>query len=217
MTLLTQSRFPTLWKIFQFCLGGSVDKRKLCRLKYKGQPRILEVGCSLGNIARGFVKIPHINYTGIDIDPVVIDYAQKDFVSQPNFRFLCEELPTFVQHSEEQFGYVLFAGVLHHVNDQLAQTMLDTARQLMPDDGALVVVEPLIPASEDHWFLHWFIKLEKGDHVRTGAEMAHLLQVPGLHLEEAEAHYVAASPFSWPKCARFGVYLLSKATVQAVT
>jgi hypothetical protein len=37
-----------------------------------------------------------------------------------------------------------------------------------------------------------------------------LYDLPGLKLEAAEVHYVGATPFSLPKCARFGVYSFSK-------
>ena len=37
---------------------------------------MLEVGCSVGNVARGFLRYPHIAYTGVDIDPAAIRSAQ---------------------------------------------------------------------------------------------------------------------------------------------
>lgn len=209
MTFLTQSRFPTLWGIFQYCIGGTVDKRRLCLLKYRGQKQILEVGCSLGNIAKVFLKLPHVKYMGIDIDPVVIRYAQRNFASYPNFRFLCQDLRSFAQQSDEKFDYILFAGILHHIDDKLAQSLLEAAKWLMPNDGSLVVVDPLMPELEDNWLIRWFIKLEQSRYVRKESEMCRLLHnVSGFQLEEAEVHYVGATPFSVPKCARFGVYEL---------
>lgn len=210
MPFLTQSRFPTLWKIFQFLIGGTIDKRKLCILKYQGQQQILEVGCSLGNIATVFQTFPDIQYTGIDIDPIVIQYAQKDFADYPNFRFLCQDLRDFSKKARD-FDYVVFAGVLHHIEDDLCKSLLMSAQKLMPEKGCLVVVDPLLPEPEDNWFIHWFLNLEQGQYVRKSSEMHQLLSnLPGLKLEAAEIHYVGAIPFSLPKCARFGVYSFSK-------
>jgi cyclopropane fatty-acyl-phospholipid synthase-like methyltransferase len=149
MPFLTQSRFPTLWKIFQFLIGGTIDKRKLCILKYQGQQQILEVGCSLGNIATVFQNIPGIHYTGIDIDPVVIRYAQKDFSNYPNFRFLCEDLRDFSDRAGV-FDYILFAGIIHHIEDALCKSLLSAAQKLMSEKGSLIVVDPLIPEPEDN-------------------------------------------------------------------
>ena len=48
MPWLTQTRFSRLWNCFQWTIGGTVDKRRLCLKYYGGQERILEVGCSTG-------------------------------------------------------------------------------------------------------------------------------------------------------------------------
>lgn len=211
MAFCTQTRFPTLWKIFQYSIGGTIDKRKLCVLKYQGQERILEVGCSLGNIAKVFQKLPNIFYTGIDIDSVVISYAQKDFATWNNFNFLSQDIHKFAQESQEKFDYILFAGIFHHIDDESCQSMLKIVTQLMKNRGIVVVVDPLLPKPQDNWFIHWFLNLEQGKYLRRESEMYRILSnVPGLQLEEAEVHYVGATPFSIPKCARFGVYVLSK-------
>lgn len=193
------------------CHWGTIDKRKLCLLKYRGQKRILEVGCSLGNIAKVFLKIPDIDYTGVDIDPVVIRYAQKQFVSYANFRFYCGDLWDFAKQSDEQFDYILFAGILHHVDDAMCRRLVDAARYLISRNGTLVVVDPLIPEPDDTWLMKWFMNLEQGKYVRRGGDMFKLLSsVPGFQCEVAEIHYVGATVFSLPICARFGLYVLSK-------
>jgi cyclopropane fatty-acyl-phospholipid synthase-like methyltransferase len=211
MTFLTQRSFPALWKLFQLTVGGTIDKRKLCILKYAGQKHILEVGCSLGNIARIFHSFPDVSYTGIDLDPVVIRYAQRDFFRHSNFRFLALPLNEFSKSTEEQFDYILFAGIFHHIDDELCRKMLEDVQRLMPSYGRLMVVDPLMPESEDGRFIHWFLKLEQGKYVRKQAELLWLLRgIPGLHMEAAETHFVGATPWSIPRCARFGVFLLSK-------
>lgn len=211
MPFFTQSRFPTLWKIFQYSIGGTIDKRKLCILKYRGQKQVLEIGCSLGNIAKAFQKQFQIDYTGIDIDPVVIRYAEKDFAPWHNFRFLCQDFDGFVRETNHKFDYILFAGIFHHIDDQLCKSMLEVSQQIMPDEGIVVVVDLLMPEPQDNWFIHWFINLEQGKYVRKESEMYSILSnIPGLQLKEAEVHYVGATPFSLPKCAKFGVYVLSQ-------
>ena len=211
MPFLTQHNFPTLWKVFQYVIGGTIDKRTLCELKYRGQKQILEIGCSLGNIAKVFQKFPDIYYTGIDIDPVVIRYAQKDFGLYPNYRFVCQDFRDFAKNSNQQFDYILFAGILHHIDDGMCQRLLAAARPIMQNNGTLVVVDPLTPVPEDNCFIKWFLNLEQGKFVRRELEMSMLLRnVPGFQLREAEVHYVGATPFSVPNCARFGVYVLSK-------
>ncbi len=208
MGFLTQTRFPGLWRVFQHWIGGTVDKRALCTLKFDGQSSVLEVGCSLGNISRVFVQYKRIQYTGIDVDPVVIEYARKSFSAQKNFTFICEDLSRLPK-TRAGFGYVLFAGILHHLPDDKCREILAAARNHIEFDGRLVAVEPLIPRSDDPWFLSQFMKLEQGEHLRTGPELRALLDsVPGFRFMDAEEHLIGCSPFHRPICARFGVYTL---------
>jgi 2-polyprenyl-3-methyl-5-hydroxy-6-metoxy-1,4-benzoquinol methylase len=210
MPFLTQSRFPQIWKWFQYLIGGTIDKRKLCTLHFPGAGNVIEVGCSLGNIAWAFTQYAELTYTGIDIDPIAIKRARRDFRQHPNFSFVCEELQAFSLDNQNGFDYVLFAGILHHVNDEECLRLLKSAVSLMAQKAKLVVVEPILPTEEDNWFIHWFLNLEQGEYVRSHQSMLKILHSNvSLHLESAQEYLVGATPFSIPKCARFGVYKLS--------
>ena len=208
MKLLTQSRFPNLWRIFQYWVGGTVDKRTLCLLKYNGKGSVLEVGCSLGNISRAFIRFKNIKYTGIDIDPVMIQYARWSFASLENFTFVCEDFGKFSERTV-CYDYVLFAGICHHVDDNLCRRMFENARRIVHPQGKIAVVDPLLPRGEDSWFVQQFIRIEQGSYLRTGdALVSFLKELPNVRLCEAEEHWVSCSPFHCPTCARFGVYTL---------
>jgi len=100
--------------------------------------------------------------------------------------------------SEQKFEYLLFAGVCHHVDDRQCKQLLEAALRLMDPAAAVIVVDPVGPEPEDSWLL------------RREKELPRLLEdVPGLGLQEAQMHLVGATPMSVPKCARFGVYVLS--------
>lgn len=207
MAFLNQHRFPRLFQVFQTWLGGTHDKQKLALLKYKNQKHILEVGCSVGNIAHVFHGFEDVKYTGIDIDPSVIAYAQKVFFGHPNFEFVCEDLKKY-ELSGDPFDFILFAGVCHHIPDAECQALLQSARHLLAEDGQLVVVDILQPEKEDSWLLHQYIKIDQGEYIRSDASLRSLIEGVA-HIHEAEIHYVGASPVSIPIIARFGVYTLS--------
>lgn len=212
MVFLSQHRFPTLWNAFQYTVGGTIDKRLLCLKHYRGEKRILEVGCSLGNISKAFVGFPDIRFTGVDIDPVVIDYAKKRFRAKPAFEFICRDLQILADEKQERYDYILLAGVCHHVDDQQCRELVTAASALLvKDGGSMVVVDPLIPKPEDSWFVHRFFTLEQGQHLRTEKQLIELLQgVEGLRIADREECLIGASPFHWPICARFGVYRLRR-------
>ena len=210
MSILTQARFPRLWVVFQYTIGGTTDKQRLCLEGYEGQRRVLEVGCSAGNIADAFRRVDGVNYVGVDIDPAAIALAKKRFAGKANFRFVCQDFLEFVR-GPERFDYILFAGVCHHMPDSQCAEMLDAASAAMAEGARLVVVDPLVPEAEDSWFLHTFVKLEQGKHLRTGKELETLLRgLRAFEVREARMRYVNATPLSFPRCARFGVYVLEK-------
>jgi SAM-dependent methyltransferase len=215
MSILTQGRFPRLWRLFQSLAGGTVDKRRLSLCYYTGQSRILEVGCSLGNIAHAFRRFPNVAYTGIDIDRVVIDYARQTFRGDPRFRFLCEDLRV-AGLPRGQFDYILFPGVLHHVDDSLAGELLAAAAKLLSPDGVLVINDPVQPLATDSWLVRRFIQIEQGSFVRSEAALRALISaLAGLEMVAAEQHLVGASPVHWPRVARFASYALRRRLAKA--
>ncbi len=211
MPFLSQHRFPRLWNAFQYTIGGTIDKRLLCLKHYRGEKRILEVGCSLGNISKAFSNLPDIRFTGVDIDPVVIGYARKRFRTKTTFEFLCQDLLTLIK-SNKRYNYILLAGVCHHVNNQECRELLTVASDILVEHhGSLIVVDPLIPKTEDSWFVHRYLKLEQGHYMRTGNQMLEILQkIEQMRITDKEEYLIGASPFHWPVCARFGVYRLCR-------
>jgi SAM-dependent methyltransferase len=207
MAFFNQHPFPKLFQIFQIWGGGTHDKQMLVLDKYNGQKRILEVGCSIGNIAQAFRFFENIEYTGIDIDPVVIEHAKESFSQYPNFEFICQDLKTY-QFRGQPFDFILFAGVCHHVPDEECQNLFKAALKLLSNNGKFVIVDILKPEPEDSWFLHWYITIDQGEHIRSDASLRALIQGVS-KLKDAEIHYVGSSPYSRPLIARFGVYTLS--------
>ena len=207
MPFISQNKFPRCWSLFQFWMGGTVDKRKLCRLHYKGERRILEVGCASGNTSRTFMNQHGIQFTGLDIDPVALELARKQFASYPNFVFKCQDVPTLLAEKNGQFDYILFSGVCHHIDDQSLLAQLSAAAQLLDSNGSLVVVDPLIPYPQDAWFIHLFFRLEQGHYLRSARDLATLIEhAQNLTVCDGDEYLISATPFGFPVCARFGVY-----------
>ena len=209
MKLLTQSRFPKLWNFFQFWFGGTVDKQKLCLKHYNNELNILEIGCSTGNIARAFANIDkELFYTGLDIDVNVLKIAQRKLI--PNSKFLLGDIRSGVLENN-QYDYILYAGILHHLNCTDALAILNQGHKYLSDKGKIVIVEPLLPQCNDSYFIKLFLKLfENGIHVRAFDDLIQMLfQVKKVKLISKEQYIISASPFGMPKCARFGVFLLS--------
>ncbi len=213
MRWLTQSRFPFLWNCFQWAMGGTVDKRRLCLKYYSGQDRVLEIGCSVGNIAVAFLPKPGLRYVGVDDDAAAIALAQKQFARVENFSFHCRDVTRMADFGEP-FDYILLAGVLHHTADAVSRDLLHAAMRLLDDAGLLVVVDPILPEPRDSSFLRIYLRMfEQGQHVRSRAAMETLLNSePGLIPCGAETCLIGATPMRVPAAARFGIWRFCKQT-----
>jgi 2-polyprenyl-3-methyl-5-hydroxy-6-metoxy-1,4-benzoquinol methylase len=211
MSFISQSNFPLLWDWFQFWIGGTIDKRKLCSIDIRGDERVLEVGCSTGNIAEVFSRLPNIHYVGLDIDISALKRAAAKFKSFPNLKFTEVPFLDFYER-EKPFDIVLFAGILHHIDDDTVEAFLSHSKSLIKPDGMVIVVDPVLPESDDPVLFHYFSKLERGQFVRSEANLRKLmLEVTGLKLTKSEAHFLGATPWSIPKVIRFGRYQLQLA------
>lgn len=73
--------------MMQKTIGGNECKSTLAIEYYRWQKRVLEIGCSVGNISASFRVFPDVAFTGIDIDRNAINLAKRRFSDAPNFRF----------------------------------------------------------------------------------------------------------------------------------
>src|SRR4051794_6084407 len=103
-----QSRFPHLWLVAQKMIGGTRDKSALALRHYSNQTRIVEVGCSLGNLSDAYRKLDGISYTGVDIDSSAIEIARQRFASQKNFQFEAVPVEELARRGA-QYDYVVIA------------------------------------------------------------------------------------------------------------
>jgi ubiquinone/menaquinone biosynthesis C-methylase UbiE len=205
MPFLTQSRFPRLWLLMQNMIGGVACKQALATRHYHGQRRVLEIGCSAGNISSIFCQFPDIEFTGIDIDPGAIDLAKRRFRKCPNFNFSVTSVEELSRQGKE-FDYVLFAAMLHHVSDEDGLRLLSDAVKCTARGGQLVICEPEALKASDGWFLHFFYsKFEQGNFLRFREDLIELVERSGITLQSVEDRMITPSFFKRPYSARFNL------------
>jgi 2-polyprenyl-3-methyl-5-hydroxy-6-metoxy-1,4-benzoquinol methylase len=205
MAFLTQSRFPRLWLLMQNMIGGNACKQAMATEHYRGQKRVLEVGCSVGNISEAFRAFPNVAFTGIDIDRHAIDLAKRRFRKNTNFRFSLSALKE-LSCQGEAFDYVLFAGILHHVDDNTGLQLLRDAVKCLAREGRLVIYEPEAPRPSDGWVLRYFCAyFEQGVFLRTRDALRCLVERAGITLESIEDRMVSPGIVAQPYVARFNL------------
>jgi SAM-dependent methyltransferase len=207
MKILSQCLSPLAFDVFQFTIGGTVAKRHLVLGCYRNQRRVLEIGCSTGNIASAFLN-RDMDYTGLDIDGSAIDYAKIKFRRHPNFHFVCGDLRNL--NISTPFDLILFSGILHHIEDAVAREILELSASFLSSDGYVCVSDPLTPKEADSWLVKLYRKMERGKFVRSWEQLSQLLtSLRGLKVEENKSYPVTALPvWSRPTVSYFGVFLL---------
>ncbi len=140
MTFLTQANFPRLWLFFQNHIGGTKDKQVLALSARENRCKILEIGCSVGNIADAFRPLKNILYTGIDIDSSAIGTAHMRF-TKTQFCFLETSVEEHAK-SGMRYDYILIAGMLHHVDDATALSILKNTRLLAGQNTIVNIFDP---------------------------------------------------------------------------
>jgi cyclopropane fatty-acyl-phospholipid synthase-like methyltransferase len=212
MPFLTQGRFPRLWLLMQHTIGGTPCKQALATEHYHGQKRVLEIGCSAGNISSAFCAFPDIEFTGIDIDPQAIELAKHRFRDYPNFSFSLLSLEELSRQGKK-YDYVLFAAMLHHVSDDDGLRLLRDAVKCTSSRGQLVIFEPEKLRASDGWFLHFFYaNFEQGVFLRFREDLLRLVESAGITLHTVEDRRLGPGIVRRPFVARFNLLVGEPAT-----
>ena len=200
---IQQTNFPTGWYWYQFFFGGHQDKIKIISKYFDENTEILEVGCSVGNITHAFKEFKNIEYLGIDIDENAINYAKKHFAKK-NINFQKINFKDI----NRKFDCILFSSLFHHIDDESVIDFLQHAKQILKNDGKIIVFDPLLK-DNDHFFITFFNKyLEVGKWVRRVEHLKKLLLGKGELKIIHEDERLLSTFFRFPVIERFGLFIL---------
>jgi SAM-dependent methyltransferase len=92
--------------------------------------KILEIGCASGYSLRFLKDIPNLDYTGIDYDQPIIDYAKEQFGDIPGVKFQQADINNF---NFEQYDSIIAFEVLEHIDIgvELAQKLKQHCKRLL--------------------------------------------------------------------------------------
>ena len=153
------------YELFITLIGGK-RKRSILVEKYirpeKGM-KILDCGCGPAKIVE---FLPDVDYLGIDLSPAYIKKACAKFGDRGKFQVQPADK---IALSGRKFDLVMALGLIHHLNDEQAKTLLKTAYEvLVPGgrilscDGVFVEKQPLLA--------RLLLKCDRGKNVRWQTE-----------------------------------------------
>lgn len=167
-SLLSQSVFYNLgmWAL------GSVHARSVHVSEYicpKVADRVLDVGCGTADILN---FMPPVDYIGLDYEPNYIESARKRFGNRATF--FCKDVTLMAEEQFEPFDIVLATGVLHHLSDAEAISLLSSCKKLLKPSGRMITYDGCRTANQ-HPFDTWMLDNDRGQFVRNKAQYIELV------------------------------------------
>ncbi len=127
--------------------------------------RILDIGCGTGSLVS--VLPEGVDHVGFDISPRYIAYAAAR--RHPRSRFFVERVSEISPERLGRFDVVMAFGILHHIGDDEARSLIDTAAALLGKGGRLVTVDAA-RVDDQSALARFFMDRDRGRHIRTPAE-----------------------------------------------
>ncbi|HVX12360.1 MAG TPA: class I SAM-dependent methyltransferase [Pirellulales bacterium] len=128
---------------YEACRSGAVEqrRRRLVRAEIdalSGIKRTVELGCGPGRfLAELAHDYPHIEFTGIDINPGMIEHAQRRYQTA-NLRYELLDITTSDHLTGMDFAFSI--DVLHHIHD--LATFFQAVHRSMCPAGVWLAIEP---------------------------------------------------------------------------
>lgn len=156
-------KHPFVYTSYQKIVGGYKARRLFVEkiLNVKPGQKILDIGCGPGDILD---FLPQVDYTGIDIDTDYINKAKEKYHDRGTF--ICTTVDDYQLPSFHSFDLVIAAGVLHHLSDDEAKTLLQLAKTAIKPEGRFVSMDGcFIP--QQNKISKYLIQKDRGQYVRT--------------------------------------------------
>ncbi len=193
--------FKIAWKILDLSLayrafgvltGAEVFQRRLVTrfLKLSPGDRVLDIGCGPGDWL-GY--LPEVDYTGIDFNPEYIEAARERWGGRGRFEVAAVG-PELVGRYRD-YDVVLGLGVLHHLDDAEAASMLDLAAGALKQGGRFVTLDGVLTEDQSSWARYMVLR-DRGRFVRTAEAYERLVRSKFECVEVEVMHRQLRIPYS---------------------
>lgn len=154
---------PRIYSLLQSLMGAHRSRRHfvVSYLKPFFGMKILDLGCGPADIL-GY--LPDVDYWGYDISEAYIAQARKRFGKRG--RFNCRQLQVEDLAVLPKFDVVLALGLLHHLDDSVAVSVLQLAHEALQPGGRLLTIDPCLDPSQDS-VARFLVRNDRGQNVRN--------------------------------------------------
>ncbi len=158
--------YPFVYSAFQSLMGAHKFRKNFVANYVKPLPgmKILDLGCGPADIL-GY--LPDVDYWGYDISTAYIAQAKKRFGQRGQFN--CKQLELHDLAALPKFDVVLALGLLHHLDDSVAVSVLQLAYEALQRGGRLLTVDPCLDPLQNP-VARFLVRNDRGQNVRNTEE-----------------------------------------------
>lgn len=155
---------PAAYDALQNLLGARAARVRIIDELLRLEPgqTLLDVGCGTGAILDALDH--RVNYIGIDLSDRYIATACRIYGDRGTF--ICGDVAAQNFSRLPPIDVAMAIGLLHHLDDDLAITMLRALRDKLPAHGRLVTVDPCYTPDQSR-LARWTVSRDRGQNVRT--------------------------------------------------
>ena len=163
---------PFIYSTFQKLMKGDKIRKKILELSIKKKnPKILDIGCGLGDSLE-YIENPV--YFGYDISKTYIEYAKKKYKKKGVF--LCRNFSQKEIKKLPKFDYILLIGILHHLTNDQILNLLRNIKKTLKKHGRLITLDPIY-MKDQNYFARFLISHDRGKNIKTKKEYLKMLKL----------------------------------------
>jgi SAM-dependent methyltransferase len=154
---------PLVYEAFHHLIGARRWMRQFAHevVKPRDGDLVFDIGCGPGALLRSMPVTA--TYVGFDRNEAYIERARC--MNGGRGRFICDDVSNFANHVLEPADIAVAIGFLHHLDDDLALTMLRQAANALKSGGRLVTVDPCFHPDQNA-LQRFVVSNDRGMHVR---------------------------------------------------
>jgi ubiquinone/menaquinone biosynthesis C-methylase UbiE len=124
---------------------------------------VLDIGCGTGTTS----SIVTGRYSGVDINPDYIKFAQRNYPKATFYHMDASKLDL----PDEGFDFVTTIATTHHLSDAELEAMTLEALRVVKRGGALHLIDAILPMSPKDYGKEFFFRMDRGRFQRHLSEL----------------------------------------------
>jgi SAM-dependent methyltransferase len=179
------------YQFFWHAIGGDERNRVLLREYIRPSPgdRVLDIGCGPGTMVP---YLPGAEYVGVDVSA---EYVERGRLRFPQARFVCRGVGEYDLVEPNYFDIVLGLGVLHHLDDNEALALFQTAHDAMKPGARLVTLDG-VWTDDQSQVVKYLLSRDRGRFVRSEAGYRELASQVFSNIESSVRHDLLLIPYT---------------------